>query len=64
MQLVLGENRALGTGSQVWLCEKSWCFISWTKSAKHLGSIGTVPAEMGGFSHMLWGFADWGHAGA
>lgn len=64
MQLVLGDSRVLGTGSHTWLCEKLWSFVSWTKSAKHLGSIGAVPAEMGGFRHMLRGFADWGHAGA
>lgn len=64
MQLVLGDSRVLGTGSHTWLCENLWCFVSWTKSAKHLGSIGAVPAEMGGFRHMLRGFADWGHAGA
>lgn len=64
MQLVLGDSRVLGTGSHTWFCENLWCFVSWTKSAKHLGSIGAVPAEMGGFRHMLRGFADWGHAGA
>lgn len=60
----MGDSRALATESHIWLCEKSWCFISWTKSAKHLGSIEGVPAELGGFSLMLRGFADWGHAGA
>lgn len=64
LHLSLGDSRVLVTVSHIWLCKKSWCFVFWTKSAKHLGSVEAVPAELGGFSHVLGSFADLGHAGA
>lgn len=53
LHLVLGDSRVLGTVSHILLCKKSQCFVYWTKSAKSLGSIEAVPAEMGGFSRVL-----------
>lgn len=48
--------------TSVWAIRGCWglshirvCFISWTKSAKQLGCVEVVPAEPGGFSHMLRG---------
>ena len=64
LHLSLGDSGVLATVSHFWLCKMSWCFISWTKSATHLGSVEAVPAELGGFSHVLRSFADQGHAGA
>lgn len=32
LHLVLGDSRVLGTVGHIWLCKKSRCFVSWTKS--------------------------------
>lgn len=53
MRLVLGDSSVLVTVDHTWLCRKFWCLISWTTSAKALGSVEAVPAEVGGFSHVL-----------
>lgn len=63
LHLVVGDSRVLGTVSHIWLCEKPQCFVSWTESSKHLGSVEVIPVETGGFSHVLRGFTDQGCSG-